>query len=804
MKEKLYLIFLGSLVAVSLISPPGYLRLNFIEFSDFLILTLSVILFSKFIKDGDYKKLNTQSHFVKLWGGLLIVLVISLFIYGLNVFVLRLMFYCVLGLLLVNYIVHTKIEKLEYFIIPFSIVTIVNLSAAIFQLSYVDNTIGWITYFYENPTFLQRGRLSGFQGSGPNVAGGMFTILTFLNLYFFYELKKPYFIFISIANLFLVFLSFSRGSFLSIFLGIIIFLLYQRKNFKLIITSSTLVILSVLGILFVGDSKILLKESDRGFLTQIAVENISFFKGLGPGEYIEAIYNDYFLSINPQILEENLNINLNKVELGITPVDYRNSNFDFFIGTSGGGYEILVQSKLISECSEDRITCQHVRVKSDLFMDFLSAVFLLENTALNNLVLNSDCLDSQNSNILRGEFYCFIQYLYGDISISSKIQKIPQNYFFVPCTEAESIICEDRELAVGELAVIVEQLSIRESVVPYENYKKYCKECNFRDVKGFIKMEFLKTDGILPRSVLTFYTSSDSLNWDMVGYPRTTGDIINLNVNSSYLEIGGHSDGQSFGNTFLDAVIEEITIFDNNKVQTIQFSEEYLGDKYYVFKPNQITPYTANISYEKEGIKLFRPNKYWIAIENEYDFSDNFEIILKLSFPEIPWERQTLISNTSIVNNQTQSWKLEVDDGRLFFYWADEEGVFIQTNTIGDKSLRSGVIVQENGKISNSQPPIVDPSFLSQLTTAHNGYLTFGVEFGIILSILFYLIIFYFIYQILFSTNLTNVFALIAVLMFLFQNFTNDMIYSPDMFILLIISFAFCFQSIKPSDIIKS
>ena len=402
MKEKLYLFFLGSLVAVSLISPPGFLRLNFIEFSDFLILTLSIVLFSKFIKDGDYKKLNTQSYFVKLWGGLLIVLIISLFIYGLNVFVLRLMFYCVLGLLLVNYIVNTKIEKLEYFIIPFSIVTIINLSAAIFQLSYVDNTIGWITYFYEDPTFLQRGRLSGFQGSGPNVAGGMFTILTFLNLYFFYELKKLYFIFISIANLFLVFLSFSRGSFLSIFLGIIIILLYQRKNFKLIITTSTLVILSVLAILSVGDSKILLKESDRGFLTQIAVENISFFKGLGPGEYIDAIYSDYFLSINPQILEENLNINLNEVELGITPVEYRNSNFDFFIGTSGGGYEILVQSKLISECSEDRITCQHVRVKSDLFMDFLSAVFLLENTTLNNLLLNSNCLDSQNSNILRG------------------------------------------------------------------------------------------------------------------------------------------------------------------------------------------------------------------------------------------------------------------------------------------------------------------------------------------------------------------------------------------------------------------
>ena len=33
-----------------------------------------------------------------------------------------------------------------------------------------------------------------------------------------------------------------------------------------------------LGFLYFGDSKILLKESDRGFLTQIAFDNISFLK----------------------------------------------------------------------------------------------------------------------------------------------------------------------------------------------------------------------------------------------------------------------------------------------------------------------------------------------------------------------------------------------------------------------------------------------------------------------------------------------------------------------------------------------
>ena len=789
---------LGLLVAISLISPPGYLRLGFIEFSDFLVLLFSFLLFFDFIKNQDYKNIKLKE--LQLWGSLFIILCFSLIIYGLNFFILRWMFYCLIGYLFTNFVTKRRIESLEYFIIPFSIVTLLNLASSIFQLSYVENTIGWISYFYDNPSFLQRGRLSGFQGSGPNVAGGMFTVLTFLNMYFFKELKKPYFIFLSSANLFLVFLTFSRGSYLSIFLGLIFYLLYQRKNIKLIFFTSSIIIFSVLGILFIGDSKILLKESDRGFLTQIAIENLSLQKGLGPGMYVEKIYNDYFLSINPEILEENLNISLNRVELGITPEEYRNTDFNFFIGTSGGGYEILVQSKIITECAEDRITCQHVRVKNVLLIDFLSAVFQIENTTIGDRVSKSDCFSENNSNVLRGEFYCFLEELYESNIKQLQENNIPYGLFYVPCTDDESISCKYRELAIGELAVIVEQLSIREDIVSLENYKKFCSECNFRNTQGFIKMKFQRNEGLLPRSSVTFYTSPDSLEWDMIGYPRTTGDIIRFNNNSSYLEIGGHSDGQSFGNTFLDAVIQEITVSDLETMQTIKFTKENLGTEYFVFKPNSISPYNANITFENNGLKSYRPNKYWIAIENNYDFRNDFEIILKLSFPEITWDRQTLISNTSIFNNQTQSWKLEIDDGRLFLYWANEEGVFLESNTIGDKSLRSGVLIQKEGKISNTQPPIVDPSFLSQLTTAHNGYLTFSVEFGILISLLFYSVIFYFIYRLLFFDKTNNMFALLAALMFLFLNLTNDMIYSPDMVLVFIISCGFSIQSSKLLD----
>ena len=143
------------------------------------------------------------------------------------------------------------------------------------------------------------------------------------------------------------------------------------------------------------------------------------------------------------------------------------------------------------------------------------------------------------------------------------------------------------------------------------------------------------------------------------------------------------------------------------------------------------------ITYETNGIKLFRPNKYWLAIDNDYELNKDFEIILELSLPEIPWETNTLISSTSIFDNQTQSWRVDIDDGRIFFSWTDENGVFLQDNIIGDKSLRSGILVQDNGMISSAKSPIVDPSFLSQLTTAHNGYLTFAVEYGLLISFYF-------------------------------------------------------------------
>ena len=795
MKDKIKLFSLGSIISISLISPPGFLRLSIIEFSDFLLLIFGIYLFIDYLNNKKF--IDIHEPYIQLWLALIALLAISSFVYGINLFILRILFYCLCGFLLSLFVVDISIEYLQYFLIPFALLTFTNLFTSIFELSFVDNTIGWISYFYENPTFFNRGRLAGFQGSGPNVAGGLFSILTFLFFYIYRELKSKTFLILGLINIYLIFITFSRGSYLSLFLGLLLLIYVFNKNTKNLIVTSIVVIFSFVSFLYFGDSKVLLKESDRSFLTSIATENINLFKGLGPGNYVEVIYKDYFLSINPEILEENLDIRLNKVELGITPEELRNSDANFFIGTSGVGFEILVQSKLISECSEDRLTCQHVRVKKQLLLDFISALYQTQNLEISILFNESNCFDDNNLNILRGEFYCFVEFLYSKNSNFDNSKKIPKKLLDVPCVEQRDFKCESRELAYGELAVIVEAVSISSSVVPLENYKKYCSECDFRDVQGYLKFKFEKRDGILPRSKITFYTSDDLNNWDMIGAPRTTGDIINLNSNSSFLELGGHSDGQSFGNTFLDAVINELYIVTDTENEKIIFKNENLNKDYFVFKPNESNQYNAKITFENEGIKLFAPNKYWIAVPNKFDFNGDFEIILKLSLPEIPWERQTLISNTSVFDSQIQSWKIEIDDGRLFFYWANPEGVFLLDNVLGDKSLRSGVLIQRNGQIANIKPPIVDPSYLSQLTTAHNGYLTFSVEFGLVISIMFYAIFLLFLIRIFFIIDNRNAFTFIAISMFFIQNLTNDMIYSPDMWVLLIISVAINSQSIR-------
>ena len=103
------------------------------------------------------------------------------------------------------------------------------------------------------------------------------------------------FILLTLLNLYLVFITYSRGSWLSLFLGFFIYIYLKKRNLKQLVYALIFIFLGTLGFLNTFNSEILLKEGDRGFLTKIAFDNLNIFRGLGPGNYVDSIYKDYFL-----------------------------------------------------------------------------------------------------------------------------------------------------------------------------------------------------------------------------------------------------------------------------------------------------------------------------------------------------------------------------------------------------------------------------------------------------------------------------------------------------------------------------
>ena len=781
------------LLALSLIIPPNIGKILIFEYSD-----VPIVLFFILALVSASKINRSHEKTDNFWLFLILFLFALFIILGFNTTTLRFIFYISIGFLIKKNSKYIENKDLEIFFLPLWFVSILNFSSFVLGYSLLNNSIGWITNYSDTSNIFLSGRLSGFQGSGPNVAGTIFGFFVIISFYFYRNLKKKYFLILIYLNLFLFFITYSRGSYASLLAISLIFILLKIKVLKYRVIYITGIFSTFVVLLYFGPSDYILKENDRSLLANIAISNIELSNGVGGGQYVEKIYEPYLLSVNPQLLEENLDITLNKVELGITPEQFRDTDIDFFIGTSGGGFEILQQYFIVGQCSDDRNTCQYLRVDEEILLSFLK-IFNIKNDDIIASTIEK-CVDTSKNLINRGEFACiaFETKLLGDkifnydftdtedLLSNEHFSYLKSNSIFVECESSKTYSCKDRPLAVGELSVMVETLFIRDNILPEQNLAELCSECEFRTINGFIKIEFDRYDYFLPRSKISFYTSKDGENWNLVGYPHFTGNIINLNQNNGFIEIGGYADGQSFGNTFLDANIKSVEINTNELSNKVDFNEINLGKDYFVYKPNSLEDYKSKITYEENGIKLFRPNKYWVAVNNEYDFNQDFEIILNLSFPEIPWETQTLISNTSAFSQEVQSWKIDIDDGRLFFYWTNEDGEYV--NQLGDKSLRSGVLIQKNGNIDNEQPPLASTSYLSQLTTAHNGYLTFFVEYGLLNGLFFYFLLFYLVFRNFNSKKQNETYILsFALLYFLIHNLTNDLVYSPDAFILFLI-----------------
>ena len=111
----------------------------------------------------------------------------------------------------------------------------------------------------------------------------------------------------------------------------------------------------------------------------------------------------------------------------------------------------------------------------------------------------------------------------------------------------------------------------------------------------------------------------------------------------------------------------------------------------------------------------------------------------------------------------------------MYFFWI-EEVISGYSNFVGGQSLRSGKLISNDGRFDS----IITNFSLSQydeITTSHNGFLTMAVEYGLFLILLILIIIFYLIFK---NFNKENHLELAILFMFLSQNITNDLVYSPD------------------------
>ena len=129
----------------------------------------------------------------------------------------------------------------------------------------------------------------------------------------------------------------------------------------------------------------------------------------------------------------------------------------------------------------------------------------------------------------------------------------------------------------------------------------------------------------------------------------------------------------------------------------------------------------------------------------------------------------------------------------MYFFWI-EDVIFGYSNFVGGQSLRSGKLISNDGKFDS----IITNFSLSQydeITTSHNGFLTMAVEYGLFLIILILISIFYLIVK---NYNKSNESEVTILLMFVTQNLTNDLVYSPDVAIYFwIIPFYFLSNILK-------
>ncbi len=348
-KNQFFLI--GFLLSSSLLIPPnvglGFIGINF---EDVSLLLVTSYLFFNFIKVDKFKNLNRFDLY--FFSFLLIFIIYTTVISGydntiINKTNLRFYLYFIFSYLLITH-KDFYLKSLINIFQPLSLVMFVNFLIIITQFETSYPLVGWISNNTSSTNIFSSGRLGGLQGSGPNVIGAICAISSIVYLYIFlenYERKdKKLYAFsflVFLISTFNLFFTYSRGSYVALIIGIVILIFYTpviRKPIKFLFFS---VISFILIFTFFFNSSVLLKQSNRTFLTQIAIENVHFLNGTGGGNYVREVYKEYLVTIDEEVLLNELNIeysneeskNLNKnyiVNTELPAKGYFKLKFDYY------------------------------------------------------------------------------------------------------------------------------------------------------------------------------------------------------------------------------------------------------------------------------------------------------------------------------------------------------------------------------------------------------------------------------------------------------------------------------------------
>ncbi len=311
----------GYFFALTLLIPQN-IGINFfgINLEDIPLIIIFTILFINTLKNFSLQTYD------KLFISFIVFFVIytTFFVQEIKIFNqtnLRFYFYFILAYLCIN-LLHEKDENIIDFFKPLGVVMIANFIVIIFQIQLPGTIDGWVSSNTDSINPFISGRLGGFQGGGPNVIGIICAVYSLVCIYqvmssenlissILADKLNSFLLFVSLINLFF---TFSRGSFIALFVGILILISFSEKltiNLKVSFIALSALFIVITIYLFPG---IFLKESNRSFLNSLGAKNTEIFIGTGGGNYVKNVYKEYLITLDDDVLLKQFNITYSNEE----------------------------------------------------------------------------------------------------------------------------------------------------------------------------------------------------------------------------------------------------------------------------------------------------------------------------------------------------------------------------------------------------------------------------------------------------------------------------------------------------------